>query len=447
MKNRSLSLVVATFLVAAAPAPAATRTWSGAVNNAWSVAGNWVESSVPADGDDLVFPAGAVSLVPANDLSGLSVGSLTVDGGYGLSGNAITLGPGGLHGTGSGTSTIWLDATLPGATTFLVDAGAYDMWLGVLSGPGGIVKTGAGKLELPGTNTYLGTTDVNAGFLAPTASAALGATTAGTTVASGATLQVSSLGPEPITLNGAGVPGYGALLTSTSGTVAGPLTLATDATVYIGGGTLTLSGTISGPGKLTVGGGGTLELLGASPAYTAGLVVFNGILRVNGDVSGAPVSFGPSPALVLGGTGSVGDVLSGGNAHVIAPSLFSVDAGTLATGNLQLDGVTTYSVYLPGPSIFPYDQLAVSGSVTINPLGAALQVNLGSTPAVGDAFTIVANDGADAVSGTFVGLPQGATLVVGSATFQISYTGGSGNDVVLTVTATTPVELLSFSVD
>src|SRR5262249_24976988 len=46
-------------------------------------------------------------------------------------------------------------------------------------------------------------------------------------------------------------------------------------------------------------------------------------------------------------------------------------------------------------------------------------------------FTIINNGGTNAVAGTFAGLPQGASLTIGGANFVISYTGGSGNDVVL----------------
>ena len=39
------------------------------------------------------------------------------------------------------------------------------------------------------------------------------------------------------------------------------------------------------------------------------------------------------------------------------------------------------------------------------------------------------------MSGTFAGLPEGAILMVNGMTFQISYVGGTGTDVVLTRTA------------
>jgi len=46
---------------------------------------------------------------------------------------------------------------------------------------------------------------------------------------------------------------------------------------------------------------------------------------------------------------------------------------------------------------------------------------------------IIANDGVDPVSGTFAGLPEGATFTVAATLMRISYAGGTGNDVVLTI--------------
>jgi hypothetical protein len=54
---------------------------------------------------------------------------------------------------------------------------------------------------------------------------------------------------------------------------------------------------------------------------------------------------------------------------------------------------------------------------------------------VGNSFTILKNDGTDLINGTFLNQPQGSSYTVGNYTFQISYTGGTGNDVTLTVTS------------
>src|SRR5262249_7569306 len=58
---------------------------------------------------------------------------------------------------------------------------------------------------------------------------------------------------------------------------------------------------------------------------------------------------------------------------------------------------------------------------------------LGFTPQVGDTFRIIHKTNSGAVNGTFAGLGEGSTFAAGTVTFQITYQGGTGNDVVLTV--------------
>jgi autotransporter-associated beta strand protein len=67
----------------------------------------------------------------------------------------------------------------------------------------------------------------------------------------------------------------------------------------------------------------------------------------------------------------------------------------------------------------------------VNLGNATLSVSLGFVPAAGSVFVIVNNDGSDAVTGTFLGLPAGSTITIGGSTFKIYYTGGDGNDVIL----------------
>ncbi len=88
---------------------------------------------------------------------------------------------------------------------------------------------------------------------------------------------------------------------------------------------------------------------------------------------------------------------------------------TRPNGNDQLQAT---SVNLAGATLDP--------SLTYNSLGATI------IPTVGRVFKIVDNTGAGPVTGTFAGLPQGATTSVGGHSFTISYTGGTGNDVILT---------------
>lgn len=63
----------------------------------------------------------------------------------------------------------------------------------------------------------------------------------------------------------------------------------------------------------------------------------------------------------------------------------------------------------------------------------------GTNPTNGEVFTLIDNDGVDAVTGTFAGYPEGASYVSGPVTLTISYVGGDGNDVVFTASvAATP---------
>jgi hypothetical protein len=81
-----------------------------------------------------------------------------------------------------------------------------------------------------------------------------------------------------------------------------------------------------------------------------------------------------------------------------------------------------------------YTQLNVAGTVDLT--GAALTVRGAYSPAVGDVFTVVNNGGSDPIIGTFDGLPEGAVIsdFLGSGLLAtITYIGGDGNDVVLTV--------------
>ncbi len=136
---------------------------------------------------------------------------------------------------------------------------------------------------------------------------------------------------------------------------------------------------------------------------------------------------------VLMGTGTVGEVYADGH---VAPGH---SPGCMNTGNLNFLANGVYDAELGGTTACSgYDQLKVTGTVDINTT-ATLNTTLYNNfqPATGNTFTIIDNDGSDAVTGTFNNLPEGATFNVGNAVFRITYKGGDGNDVVLTVVAVT----------
>ena len=63
----------------------------------------------------------------------------------------------------------------------------------IATGTGTLTKDGSGTLTLSGANTYTGITTISAGTLAATVNDALGTSAAGTTVASGATLDLQNV--------------------------------------------------------------------------------------------------------------------------------------------------------------------------------------------------------------------------------------------------------------
>lgn len=102
--------------------------------------------------------------------------------------------------------------------------------------------------------------------------------------------------------------------------------------------------------------------------------------------------------------------------------------GQLTGFNLQAG--STLAVTLNGTNAATdYDQLNVDGIVT---LAGDLSIATGFTAAANDSFIIIDNVTANAVSGTFNGLTEGAIFVADGQAFHISYIGGDGNDVVLT---------------
>jgi hypothetical protein len=62
-------------------------------------------------------------------------------------------------------------------------------------------------------------------------------------------------------------------------------------------------------------------------------------------------------------------------------------------------------------------------------------------------FLLIDNDGTDAISGTFNGLPEGATVNVGPYPFRVSYVGETGNDVTLTSLSGDPLNTAPVAMD
>jgi autotransporter-associated beta strand protein len=167
---------------------------------------------------------------------------------------------------------------------------------------------------------------------------------------------------------------------------------------------------------------------------TAPLVLEDGTVEVNSASPAATVLFAENerPGTLLG-IGTVGTISAEPLANgILSPGRFD-EPGILRCGNATLVPNITLRADLRGTTPGSgHDQLAVTG--TVNLANASLVVDFsGFNPVAGTSFTIISNDGSDPIVGTFAGMPQGATVLGGR--FAISYTGGSGNDIVLTAIA------------
>jgi hypothetical protein len=195
-------------------------------------------------------------------------------------------------------------------------------------------------------------------------------------------------------------------------------------TVKTGTGTLRGGFTFAFPAALTIRDGGVIAH--GNSAVTA-VVLDGGTIGGDGTVgtiTGGNGGVSPGPAVAL---------------MMATPrSVTGIGVSTLSSGNVSLGAGTTVTIEINGAA--SADRLNVTGTVNLG--GATLSTSLGYAPAAGSTtFTIITNDGVDAVVGTFAGLAEGATFALGGRTVQVSYAGGTGNDVTLTILPSAAVTL------
>ncbi|HET6883109.1 MAG TPA: autotransporter-associated beta strand repeat-containing protein, partial [Pirellulales bacterium] len=150
-----------------------TLTWTGAIDGNWSTNSsgntNWSSNLVPTSGDTLIFPAGAPHLTNTDDIPNLTVNSVSftgASGGYNIGGSdPLTISAGVTASNTAGTNTMNLPIVLGATQSFNVSSGAQLNVGGVVSGSNGLLKDGAGTLDLLAADTYNGGTTVDAGSL------------------------------------------------------------------------------------------------------------------------------------------------------------------------------------------------------------------------------------------------------------------------------------------
>ncbi|MDG4718042.1 MULTISPECIES: autotransporter outer membrane beta-barrel domain-containing protein [Thalassospira] len=187
---------------------------------------------------------------------------------------------------------------------------------------------------------------------------------------------------------------------------------------------VTYASVISGAGNVTKLGAGTLTLTGTN-TYSGATTVSAGTLLVNGSASSS--AFTIQNDSTLGGTGTVGaTTLQSGGIHAPGNSI-----GTqTVNGNYTLTSGSILAIEVNSSG--NADQVIVNGGVDLG--GATLRIlGLPDNDMSGQnnyTHIIIANDGADAVVGTFNTVDNQLAFYNAS----VSYAGGTGNDVTVTLT-------------
>jgi len=398
----TLSAAGATLDIAAA-GNSFVRNLAGVAGSSVVLGGNLVITSTTDttfagifSGGGVLFKDGAATLT----LTGANTHTSVTN----VSGGTLALGPGGsialsrgvviLAGatfdiTAAGNQTVQSlsgnagGSVVLGANTLTVNT-ANSIFSGVITGSGGLVKTGTGLQALGGTNTYTGATTIAGGTLLLTGSDTIAASSSVTLSASGATLDIG-LASNQTVQNLGGVAGAFVTLGANTLTVAS----STD-TIF--------AGVIGGTGGLVKSGTGTLTLTGTS-TYSGATALTAGHLTVNGAIARSIVSV---TAGTLAGTGTVGGIVATGG--TVAPGN---SIGTLnVAGNISFAPGTTYEVEIEPAGTS--DRLHATGTATLTG-GTVSVIKAPGSYTAGTRYTIVTADAG--VSGTFSGFTQNLPFI------------------------------------
>lgn len=140
-------------------------------------------------------------------------------------------------------------------------------------------------------------------------------------------------------------------------------------------------------------------------------------------------------AVAAGSSVIRGDVLNVQGQVWPGGALVAPTVGVLTIdGNYENSATGTLLVEINGTDVgAEHDQLIVTGQTTLD---GQLNVTGSYTPQAGDQFVIIRNDSSNPILGTFTGLPQGGLIsnfMNSGLDAHINYTGGDGNDVVISV--------------
>ncbi len=403
LKRTLLLLLCAVFIHV--QMPAATITWSGATNG-WSTNTNWAGGVLPASGDSLVFDvtgAGGLSLNNNLTSSVFNIAGITFTANAGAyviggaapatvnTGNAFVL-TGSVINSSTALETINAPFSMTAVQTFNASAGSISLG-GVVSGTGGIAKTGANTLSIAGLNSFSGGTTLSAGTLRVSTALALG--TGALTVSGSSTLGT--------------IIGGGTALLSNATSIGSGIALSLDG----GNADLFLTGVISGAGSLKATSGGNVFLFNTANSFSGGTsLTGTGILfgTAIGN-TGSNGSFGAANTITIASSSALGYLGAGEtsnrniNFSTTNGGTFTNNAASSSTSALTLSSVTTANLSM-GVAFNGGSDTVINGGITGN--SSTLNFNKGGT----GTLTVNGN-----ISGTASNIrAQGGVLILNGST-------------------------------
>ena len=355
---------------------------------------------------DLDTTAGALALTFAGSGTTIMNGAITGAGALTKNGTG-TLRLNGIA-AHSGTTTVNQGTlstnlvSLPGAVvnyaTIIFDDATDRTVTNNWGGAGSYIKQGAGALTFSGTMSTVGLMDIQAGTVKLGASERF-SSTLDLTVKTGGVFDLNAftetLGPVEL---------FGGSIVNSTGSAS--QFLAGSSYEFRSG---TVSARLGGTSALTKTSSGTVALSGAN-TFTGGSTVLDGTLDLSGSLN--------SSLTVDSGTLTLGPTTG---ARTINGSLTVSPAGTL---QMRINGATAGT---------QYDQARLTSSTSRTTLGGTLDLIAAPGLAAGSAYRVIDNSGSStAAIGTFTDLTEGAEFFEDAQWWRINYTGGTGNDVVLT---------------
>lgn len=231
----------------------------------------------------------------------------------------------------------------------------------------------------------------------------------------------------------------------------------------LGGGPITVSGTIDGANELSLRGNALLQgdigvntpLSNIETIGNTRITTFEGEdLITTGDQNfeSHVILTNNQPVLLQSQTGNITfqqPLTTAENTNVVG-AMINIQGNLVLNANNT--GITTFTgntsfqngrsveyhindVITPGTD---YDQLQVNGTIDLANATLNLVNGLSGNLPNGTSIMLVTNDGVNPIIGNFNGLPENAVVSFNNQDWNISYTGGDGNDITLTIPLNQP---------